>query len=811
MKTSLLSLLFTSSLLYVCLVVNAANPSLYSLTVDSHEVLHLAGRTDIVIPTLSTQCGAPTTSFPLERPATCAITGFSIEKLPQIVSVKAGDAVTFAADGTILYWATSNNLYGPAGSTLSTADIRSVGGISGYHGPAGALAGVFIGADIPTGTAPAEFNYTDGNIDFTAKVPLLNQIFYIGDGYSGSVLRSFIVPDSATRLAVGIVEAAGWQYNSGFYVDNSGSFNVNISVYDPAPACGTLGCQNGGVCGVNGICQCAVGWTGTNCQTSLCNSGSGCTGNSWCNASSVCQCNPGYFGPDCTVCPLSAYTVPKVTVTLQGSSIIVDVDGYALSFIDTQPTKNLSGDVTPFIPTLSCTRFVSSYWTTSTSNPCYGHLQYVYEFIPSVECKGVVKNTSDIIEATGKTAVSYTFPFQISSWTWSGTLPTSNDLTIFLLVQYYLPIRIVLPTETSFTQDIEMWHAFTWAGLEAGTSTYDADEGKSYLGVIASISRPYQFATNYISNSVVTSHPTGVSAVLEAYKDTCAQGTTGTCIHNFYLVATAPYCQVAGDYVIQIPIQCRSWETECYLPENPDDASTTLNYINIKVHIYQNNDCTVDSITSTLSSALTFDQTVYNQNEVVNGTIVLTSDITIQASNLKEFAVCDGTSACTSANRKYLISDHAVATTYGAAASTSFDDVTNAMKQKVGFRLIPSIFTAPAKNTKSPFYFEGTINGIDYETSKANSMKRSVQVGDRSFRSIPHLVRSLSNAALMGQVIHIESSPLDQKLGTTFNDDTTTFSGVMQLQGDTSSTGGAAGLTTSIVFVVALLLLSVIF
>lgn len=89
-------------------------------------------------------------------------------------------------------------------------------GISGALGVnLNGLVGVFVGSGVPGGPAPAQRN--DG-LSFTSISPLLNQIFWIGDGLTGNgtgAQQLFVAPTGATRLFLGSSDGFGWSNNSG--------------------------------------------------------------------------------------------------------------------------------------------------------------------------------------------------------------------------------------------------------------------------------------------------------------------------------------------------------------------------------------------------------------------------------------------------------------------------------------------------------------------------------------------------------------------------------------------------------------------
>ncbi|MBW8784398.1 MAG: PEPxxWA-CTERM sorting domain-containing protein [Novosphingobium sp.] len=114
----------------------------------------------------------------------------------------------------------------------------NVGGANGLSSLSGnhniPLVGVFTTATDPFGgAAPAPLSF-DGN-NPTGLSPLLNQVFYIGDGKAGynnaaGALLQFIAPLTATRLYLGTIDASGFNNPTGFYADNHGSFSVTVDL-----------------------------------------------------------------------------------------------------------------------------------------------------------------------------------------------------------------------------------------------------------------------------------------------------------------------------------------------------------------------------------------------------------------------------------------------------------------------------------------------------------------------------------------------------------------------------------------------------
>src|SRR3989339_1841375 len=114
------------------------------------------------------------------------------ETTPGFVTVRSGDTIRLAipAVGAVDFFnGFSGADFGPGGNGFNSV-LYSLGGISGYKGPQGALTGVFLNDAIPSGgPAPATLDFSSAAmVDFMTLSPLLGQIFYIGDGFkSGGV------------------------------------------------------------------------------------------------------------------------------------------------------------------------------------------------------------------------------------------------------------------------------------------------------------------------------------------------------------------------------------------------------------------------------------------------------------------------------------------------------------------------------------------------------------------------------------------------------------------------------------------------
>ena len=107
--------------------------------------------------------------------------------------------------------------------TAEEAPLYGEHGKSNVIAPINALMGVFLtDAALPVGRAhdaPPMLDFsTPGSRDFEVLEPVVNQVFFIGDGKraDGSD-QSFVVPEGATRLFLGSMDAFEWNNNGGHF------------------------------------------------------------------------------------------------------------------------------------------------------------------------------------------------------------------------------------------------------------------------------------------------------------------------------------------------------------------------------------------------------------------------------------------------------------------------------------------------------------------------------------------------------------------------------------------------------------------
>jgi hypothetical protein len=225
------------------LAFSCVNASVVSVTVDGPDAIFLAGRTDLVIPPASQPWNTGTHLVRHGGPTPEEAT----EAIPPFVSVFGGDIIRVldpAVGGVNFFNGFGPPFFGPEGNGLGGSNLNPLGGISGYIGPQGPLAGVFLDNLIPVGTPPPTLDFSPGGLgtDFITLSPIIGQIFYIGNGVtSGGEFQTFIAPLGATRLFLGIPDGFSFVGAPGAYDDNDGSYQVRIGINEvptgvPEPA-----------------------------------------------------------------------------------------------------------------------------------------------------------------------------------------------------------------------------------------------------------------------------------------------------------------------------------------------------------------------------------------------------------------------------------------------------------------------------------------------------------------------------------------------------------------------------------------------
>jgi len=163
-------------------------------------------------------------------------------------SAHADQVLTFTSVTGQVKCTTTSQASGPVGpcepSPNRATDINSVGGIAGIVDSQSTmfLVGVFLDDLEPHDPAPPRLDFSSNTLghEFTKLAPVLNQVFYIGDGKTSTgKTQQFAVPAKATRLVLGFADAFAFHGDEGWYGDDSGSLTAMLSV-EVSPASPSL-------------------------------------------------------------------------------------------------------------------------------------------------------------------------------------------------------------------------------------------------------------------------------------------------------------------------------------------------------------------------------------------------------------------------------------------------------------------------------------------------------------------------------------------------------------------------------------------
>ena len=155
-----------------------------------------------------------------------------------ILPVAPGRVLTFSSVTGTATLTTSFGLFSPDGNPSFAMNLSSYGGISGIKSDASScLVGVFLASGEPVDPAPTIPDFTAAGLGttFSTLAPLINQMFYIGDGLTGTGSGSqqqFYIPDTATAFYLGFADGNGYSGLPGMYGDNDGAL---IATFDVVP------------------------------------------------------------------------------------------------------------------------------------------------------------------------------------------------------------------------------------------------------------------------------------------------------------------------------------------------------------------------------------------------------------------------------------------------------------------------------------------------------------------------------------------------------------------------------------------------
>jgi hypothetical protein len=169
---------------------------------------------------------------------------------PAVYTIQAGTVPTITFSGITGAWACAPSapLYSPDGTTgpgcvapAGGLNINPIGPFSGYASTdfGGALTGVFLSDSLSTSAPPSlRFYMNDSSkggiqTNFTSLSPLIGQVFFVGDGLTGTGAGSpqvFQVPPTATHLYLGYLDSCnGTSPAPSCFNTNKGSVSPTVS------------------------------------------------------------------------------------------------------------------------------------------------------------------------------------------------------------------------------------------------------------------------------------------------------------------------------------------------------------------------------------------------------------------------------------------------------------------------------------------------------------------------------------------------------------------------------------------------------
>jgi len=172
-------------------------------------------------------------------------TDYAPANSPIVISVNGGDLLTFSnvvdSSGGVSVDGSCFDATPDAGVCYSDEYSFSPGpanGISLAYLPADALIGVFVAAGGPSGPTPAALDFTGvGGYSFLTLSPALDQLFFIGDGLTGTgtgSVQQFIAPAGTATLYLAVADSVGSS------VGNVGYITANVNDLSSVPEPGTL-------------------------------------------------------------------------------------------------------------------------------------------------------------------------------------------------------------------------------------------------------------------------------------------------------------------------------------------------------------------------------------------------------------------------------------------------------------------------------------------------------------------------------------------------------------------------------------------
>lgn len=156
--------------------------------------------------------------------------------LPAKITLAAGGGVLRFPRVTGKAGCIQEAAFGPDGGDCVGGDtnLEPAGGISGIvaHERSLFLVGVFLATRAPESPPPTlDFSAAARGVAFTELAPALGQLFFIGDGLTGTgsgEVQRFVIPAGSTHLYLGYADGGGFQGAPGWYGDNTGGLDATV-------------------------------------------------------------------------------------------------------------------------------------------------------------------------------------------------------------------------------------------------------------------------------------------------------------------------------------------------------------------------------------------------------------------------------------------------------------------------------------------------------------------------------------------------------------------------------------------------------